>query len=113
MKKDEVLIELRFDSNSKESLETSIASLGALDIEASSTARDPTIVAALTVVAAATSLAIELIKLVKELKARGQQQRILVVKLDENNKEKSINLLEASDTEIKQFVSNQSGSTKN
>jgi hypothetical protein len=113
MKEDEVLVELRFDSDARDTLDTSIASLKELDIEVSDTARDPTIVAALTVVAAATTLIIELIKLAKELRAKGKKQKILLVKLDENNEEKSIYLLEASEVEIEQFVSGSNSKFKN
>jgi len=40
-----------------------------------------------------------------ELRAKGKKQKILLVKLDEDNKEKSIYLSEASDAEIERFVS--------
>jgi len=62
MRKDDVLVELRFDSDARDSFDTSVASLKALDVEVGDTARDPTIVAALTIAAAATTLTTDLIK---------------------------------------------------
>ena len=105
MSGDKVLIELRFEYDARDSFDESVESLKALDVEVGDTARDPTIVAALTVAAAATSLTIELIKLVKELRAKDKQQKILLVKINEDNEEKSISLLDALDADIKQFVS--------
>lgn len=105
MKEDKVLVELRFDSNARDSFDISVASLKTVDVEVGDTARDPTILAALTIAAAATKLVIELISLAKALRAKDEKKKILLVKLDENNKEKSISLLEASDAEIERFVS--------
>lgn len=107
MRENNILVELRFDSDAGDSFETSVMSLEALDVEVSDTARDPTIVAALSVAAAATTLTIELIKLVKELRTKREKQKILLVKLNQDNKEKSIYLLEASDDEIERFVSSE------
>jgi hypothetical protein len=101
---DEVLLELRFPSEAKTSLETSAESLKSLDAKIEGTARDPAILAALTIAGAAISLVTELIKLAKELRSRGEKHNILVVKLDDANKEKSISLLEASDEEMKRFI---------
>ena|ERR1700730_300637 len=106
MTADKVLVELRFDSDARDSLDISVARLkeSDLDVEVGDTARDPTILAALTIAAAAAKLVIELINLAKVLRAKGEKKEIFVVKLDENNKEKSIHLLQASDAEIKQFL---------
>ena len=106
MIEDEMLVELRFDSDGKDSLDTSVTSLAPLDVEVSDTSRDPTIVVALTVAAAAVKLATELINLWKELKNKGKEKGIFLVKVDENNKEISISLLESSEVEIEKFVLN-------
>jgi len=104
MNEDEVLLELRFPSDANASLETSAKSLKSLDAKVAGTARDPAILAALTIAGAAVSLITELIKLAKELRSRGEKHNILVVKLDDENKEESISLLEASDEEMKRFI---------
>jgi hypothetical protein len=70
------LIELRFDRNAEDCVEQSIKSLSALDVERSRDARDPTILAALTVAAAAVSLTTELVKLAVALRAKGKKQGI-------------------------------------
>lgn len=107
MSKDEVLVELRFGDDAQDSFDESVESLKELDVDVGDTARDPTLVAALTVAAAATTLAVELIKLAKELRAKRKKQKILIVMLDKNNEEKSIHLLEASEAEIEEFVSSE------
>jgi hypothetical protein len=98
------LIELRFDRNAVDCFEESMQSLSTLDVERSRVARDPTIVAALTIASAAVSLVIELVKLAKELKTKGKKQGILLVKVDKNNDEKTLALLEASESDIRTFV---------
>jgi hypothetical protein len=98
------LIELRFDRNVEDCIQESIESLNTLDVERGRVARDPTIVAAFTVAAATVSLIVELIRLAKELRAKGKKQGILLVKVDKNNDEKSLALLEASEAEIKAFI---------
>lgn len=105
MGSNEALVELRFSPEVKDSVPTAVSSLGALDVEVNESARDPSIATALTIAAAVTTLAIELVKLAKELRSKGKKQGILLVRLGKDNKETSISLLEASDTEIQEFVS--------
>ncbi len=105
MSEDTILVELRFGLDTRDSFDTAISSLRGLDVEECDTARDPTILAALTVVAAATTLTVELIKLVRELRTKGERQHVVVVKLNEDNKEETIPLLEATDEEIERFLS--------
>lgn len=104
MSEREVLVELRFDSDALDSYEGSAESLRALDVEKGGVARDPTILATLTVAAAVVLLVIELVKLAKELRAKGKKQGILLVTLDQDNNEKSLALLEASEADIRNFV---------
>ena len=104
MSDDQVLVELRFESDAGGSFETSIERLAALDVEVSDPARDPTIVAALTVAAAATTLVSELVKLASELRSRRGEKKVILVKLDEENQERTLSLLDASDAELRQFI---------
>ena len=104
MKDDEILVELRFSPNEHESLDISVTKLQALDIEVGDKARDPTLVAVLTVAAAATKLVVELIGLAKELRQKGKTREVVVVRLGNDNREKSINLLKASEDEIQRFL---------
>ncbi len=101
----EVLVELQFDQHAKDLYEHTAESLSALDVEKGALARDPSILAALTVAAAAVKLITELVKLAKELRAMGKKEGIRVVRLDKNNQEQSLPLLEASDSEIEGFIS--------
>jgi hypothetical protein len=104
MSSQEALIEVRFGRGTEDCIGKSEKVLEAFGPEKSEAARDPTIVAALTVAGAAISLAIELIKLAKELRSNGKKQGIVLVKIDKNNRETSLPLLEKSDDDIKAFV---------
>jgi DUF1009 family protein len=105
MAENQILVELQFDQLAGDVYEHSAKSLSALDVERGGVARDPSIVAALTVAAAATHLITELIKLANELRAMGKQKGVSAVKLDKNNKAKELALLEASESEIEKFIS--------
>lgn len=100
-----ILVELRFDSDTRESVDIAISALKDLDVEECDTARDPTIVAALTVAAAVTTLTVELIKLARELRNKGKVKSVVVVKLKSDNSEEVLVLLEATDDEIERFLS--------
>lgn len=104
MSQDDILLELRFPRAAKASLEISTASLKSVDVEVAETARDPTILAALTIAGAAVKLITELVKLAKELRSMGEKHNIQVVKLDDENRERTINLLETSDDELGSFI---------
>ncbi len=104
MPENNILVELRFDRDARDAYDTSAKSLASLDVEKSEASRDPTLLAALTVAAAAISLTTELVKLAMELRSSGKKKGVLVVKLDRDNKEQTLSLLEASDSDIKVFI---------
>ena len=104
MSERDVDVELRFGSDAGDSVDMSVANLKGLNIEIDKP-RDPLIAAVISITASAVTLAVELIKLARELKSRGKKEKILIVKLDVNNQEKTVALLEASDEEIREFVS--------
>jgi hypothetical protein len=105
MKSDEVLVELRFDKDAEDAYEHSAKCLAGLDVQKGERARDPSIVAALTVAAAAIQLVTEFVKLRHELKAKGKKRGIHIVKLNKKNQERSLSLLESTESEIATFVS--------
>jgi hypothetical protein len=101
----EMVVELRFGRDAAEYLENGFAQLRTLNPERGAVARDPTILAALTLSAAAISLTTELVKFAKELRSRGKTGGILLVKLDKKNEEVTLPLLESTETEIQRFIS--------
>lgn len=106
MEENTVLVELRFDSESGKSLDIARSVLNGLDVVVNEKSRDPSIVAALTVAAAVTNLTIELIKLAREFRNKPHKPHVVVVKLSKDNLEETIDLPEATDEEIEQFLSN-------
>src|SRR5689334_18110177 len=98
------LLELRFAPDIADCVEESAKSLGNLDVEIGSPSRDPMLAAALTIAGAAISLSVELIRLARELRAKGRTRGILIVRLNEKNEEVSLSLLEASDADIEAFI---------
>ena len=104
MSSQETQVELRFGSGTEDCIGKSEKVLEAFGPEKSDAGRDPTILAALTVAGAAISLTTELIKLAKELRSSGKKQGIVLVKIDKDNQEASLPLLETSDEDIGAFV---------
>src|SRR4051812_26688009 len=97
-------LELRFGKEAEDCVTKSEKRLAAFDPDKSEASRDPTIIAAITVAGAAVSLAVELIKLAKELRSDGKKQGVVLVKINTRNEVVGLPLLEKSDEEIKSFV---------
>lgn len=105
MSENNALVELRFSPDALVSVDFAISTLKDMDIEKSNIVRDPNISISLTVVAAPKTLSAKLIELAQMLRTINELTRIVVSKLKADNSVESLSLHEATDEQIKQFLS--------